>query len=219
MKKILLILFLVIFTNSFSQNKLNGKFCNSFNTGYSSVCIDLKENNRFEYVEAGCLGVENFGKGEYFLTDKKLELRFDIDSIRFLSTIRIENWEFKDRKDSIEFIFKISEKNNPGEPLSAIILQESDSFQYEKSKQTNSEGRLSLTKPRNQKSEKYRVLFLGFERFEFSLENDHTKKVTIELAPETPNLISDRIFTFELSKITPDIFITEKGEKFKRVKQ
>ena len=219
MKKILLILFLVIYTDSFSQNKLSGKFCNSFNTGYSSVCIDLKENNKFEYVEAGCLGVENFGKGEYILTDKNLKLRFDKDSIQFFSTIKIENWEFKDRKDSIEFIFKILEKTNLREPLPAIILQESDSFEYDKSKQTNSDGRLTLTKPRNLKSEKYRVLFLGFEQFEFSLENDHTKKVTIELALETPNLISDQIFTFELSKITPDIFVTENGEKFKRVKQ
>lgn len=219
MKKILLILFLVIYTDSFSQNILSGKFCNSFNTGYSSVCIDLKENNRFEYVEAGCLGVENFGKGEYFLTDRKLKLKFDKDSIQFFSTIKIENWEFKDRKDSIEFIFKILEKTNLREPLPAIIIQESDSFEYDKSKQSNSDGRLTLTKPRNQKSEKYRVLFLGYEQFEFSLENDHTKKVTIELAPETSNLITDQIFTFELSKITPDIFVSEKGEMFKRVKQ
>jgi hypothetical protein len=219
MKKILLIILLFISAVSFSQNELSGKFCHSFNDGFSGVCINFKNNNRFEYEVGGCLGVENFGKGKYQLKDNLLNLIFDKDSAQFQSNIKIETLEFRDRKDSIDLIFHIVEKANPEEPLPAMIFQESDSYEFEKGRQTNNEGRLTITKPLNQKSEKYRVLFLGLERFEFTLENDHTKKVTIELAPEAPQIISDKVLTLPLRKITPDLFITENGEEYKKVEQ
>ena len=131
--------------------------------------------------------------------------------------IKVENLEFRDKKDSIDVVFHILEKANPKESIPAIILQESDSFEYKKRKQTNRDGRLTLTKPRNQKSEKYRIFFIGLERFEFNLENDQSKKVTIELAPESPKIISDQIFWFDLSKVSPLLFVTQKGEQFKKI--
>ncbi|WP_106134090.1 hypothetical protein [Mongoliibacter ruber] len=216
MKKILPLIFLIISVDSFCQDQLSGKFCNSFNDGYSVVCIEFLENNSFKYELIGCLGVENFGKGEYQLTSNQIKLIFDEDSSKIQSSIKVENLKFRDRRDSIEIVFHIVEKANQKEPLPAMIFQESDSFEFEKVKQANSNGNLILLKPKNRETEKYNVLFLGYERFEFTLENHQSKNVTIELAPEAPEIISNRVFTIDLSKITPDLLVTIDGVEYKK---
>ena len=67
MKKILQIIILLTSILTFSQEKLNGKYC-SIPIGESDVtCIDFKENNHFEYSVSGCLGISQIGTGNFEL--------------------------------------------------------------------------------------------------------------------------------------------------------
>ena len=162
MKKSFHIVFYLITTFAFSQNKLSGKFCNPPIVIYSSECIQFLDNERFTYKVSG-RGSEKFGKGYYKLYDGELKLLFDKDSIEYQSIIKIENIGDSDKNDSIDIVFKIMEKANPEEPLPAQIFQESDSFEFDKRKHTDNNGRLTLNKPKNNKIERYRVALLGLE--------------------------------------------------------
>jgi hypothetical protein len=214
MKTILSILFVVMLTDSFAQRKLSGKFCHSINGGYTAVCIDFKESNRFEYVVTGDLGIESMGKGNYCLQRKNLKLNFEKDSTDFKSLLKIEKWEDKDRLDSIDLIFNIIEKGNTNEPIAGVILKEHQSGRIEKTFQTDSNGYLTMTKPRNQALENYSIASIGLERYEFTLTLDSTQIVFISLAPDSPKIISDQILILEMSQIKHRSFITKKGELY-----
>lgn len=216
MKTILYILLIFSLTESFAQQILSGKYCYSYNSGYSGVCIDFKGSNKFTYEATGDLGLENIGKGDYFLKGRKLILIFAKDSIISQSNLHIEKLESHDRNDSINFIFQLLDKENANEPLAGVILKSSGIDLHTKTLQTDSSGYLKLTRPRYQESENYLLVFNGYERFEFTLADDHSKKITIALAPLSPNIISGQIFTLNLSKRKPNFFITKFGEKYQK---
>ncbi len=218
MKKILLIILLLITANSFSQNELSGKFCNPPIVIYSSECIQFLDNDRFTYKVSGH-NSEEFGKGNYQLSDDELRLVFDKDSVEYQSSIKIEDIAVSNNNDSIDIVFKIMEKAHPEEPLPAQIFQESDSFEFDKRKHTDNNGRLTLRKSKNNKTERYRVVFLGLEPFEFDLKHDGSKKVTIELAPAPPRVISDQTIIYKLKEIASDKFVTEQGDEYIKVEQ
>jgi hypothetical protein len=216
MRKFIIVIQILIVSVSYSQSKLKGKFCCSFNGGFSSICIEFKENSKFEYSIHGCLGIENIGTGDFSLESKKLTLKFDKVETKQKSKIEIENILNQNNKDSIELHFKILDGYNDRMPMPATILVGSNSFEYEKGYQVNKSGEATISKKRNSEKENYRILFLGYELLEFDLSNTSSKKIEIILELAGPKIISDKTFEYEIEKIKNDSIILKGGNKFKR---
>ncbi|MDR5589936.1 hypothetical protein [Christiangramia sp. SM2212] len=216
MKKFLILILILKVSIFYSQNNLKGKYCNSFNGGFSSICIEFRENSKFEYSTHGCLGVESIGTGNFSLTSKKLTLNFDKVETKQKSKINTENILNQNNKDSIKLHFKILDGYNDRMPMPATILLGSNSFEYDKGYQVNKSGEVTISKKRNSEKENYRILFIGYESFEFDLSNSSSKKIEIILEPAGPKIISDKTFKYEINKIKDDSIILKDGNKFKK---
>jgi len=195
---------------------LKGKFCNSFNGGFSSVCIEFKENMKFEYSTHGCLGIEDIGHGNFSLKSNKVVLNFDKVETKQKSKIKTDLIA-EERKDSITLNFKILDGHNNKLPMPATILIESNSFEYEKGIQVDNSGEVTISKERNSDNEKYRILFIGYERFEFELSNSSSKNIEITLEPAGPRIISDKILEYKIEKKNKDSITLKDGTKFIRL--
>ncbi|TRO66793.1 hypothetical protein [Christiangramia sabulilitoris] len=217
MKKYIILIQILIVSVSYSQSKLKGKFCNSFNGGFSSICIEFKENSKFQYSTHGCLGIEDIGTGNFSLKSKKMILNFDKVETKQKSKIEIENIINQYNKDSIKLHFKVLDGYNDQMPMPATILLGSNSFEYVKGYQVNKSGEATILKERNSEKEKYRVLFIGYELFEFDLSNSSSKNIEITLEPAGPKIISDKSFEYKIEKIKDDLIILKDGNQFKKI--
>lgn len=206
---------------SCGTTSLKGIYCHSFNGGFDSTCLTFQDNKNFYYETSGDLGTYQKGKGKYDLQDKILKLRFEKDSVIQKSQVNAENWSYRDEEhaDSINLIFKVYDAYNKELPLYATIFEESKDLEYVKENTVNSNGALTITKPKSSKTEKYRIGFIGYETLEVGLKHDSTQEIKVNLYPVQPQPISDTTHTYILKNIRKDYFLTSKDHMYRKLKK
>lgn len=220
MKKFYLIIFLFSLL-SCGTNRLREIYCHSFNGGFDATCLTFNKDKTFTYKTSGDLGTYITGKGNYHLTNKTLKLEFDKDSVIKKSTIKIEDWSFRDDKetDSVGLIFKVYDGYNKGIPLyGANISEESKKNSYSKQNFVNRNGALTITKPKSDKTESYKISLLFYETAVVDLKHNSTKEISVTLFPEQPQKITDTTFIYTLKDLEKDSFLTSEDYLYERDK-
>jgi hypothetical protein len=213
MKKILQIIILLTSILTFSQEKLNGKYC-SIPIGESDVtCIDFKENNHFEYSVSGCLGISQIGAGIFELKNEILKLTFDKKERLTKHKVKITEIKSSSEK-TIEFEFIIIDENNL--PVYANVVEKPNVRGFEIYEEKN---KIKVEK-KNSKI-KYEVLSLGFGTVELELNHNSSKKIEITVFPVQPILISKKVYEWKWSKLNEQEFKTgpKFWNKFRKIKK
>ena len=199
MKKILQIIILLTSILTFSQEKLNGKYC-SIPIGESDVtCIDFKENNHFEYSVSGCLGISRIGTGNFELKNEILKLTFDKKEQSTRSKVKIT--ETKSSSEKIEFEFIIKDEN--GFKLYAHIREKGEKKYFDLYEKEN---KIELQKKRLKVT--YELFSLGYEFIEIELNHNSSKKIEIIMFPPQAKVISEKVFEWKLTELNEEEFKT-----------
>jgi hypothetical protein len=217
MKLLSLFILILAYSSFYSQTNVQGKFCRSIGAGYSSECIEFKENAYFLYSTHGCLGVEDKGKGHYILREKKIILNFDKVQTEQRSEFNSTKVIDTKNRDSVNLNIKVLDGMNNNIPLPATILSESDFYEYKKGFKVDELGEVTILKPMNLNKEKYRILFIGYEQFEFELSNSSSKNVEIILQPAGPHIISNTTKEIEYDQFKENLIELKDGTVFKKI--
>jgi len=164
------------------------------------------------------LGMESTGIGDFSFKSNKLILKFDKVATSQKSQIKIENIHNQNKKDSIKLHFEILDGNLNRRPLPANILLGSDSFDLKKAYQANEDGEAIISKGRSSKKEKYKILFVGYEVFDFELSNSSSKNIEIVLESQGPRIISNKVYEYDIEEVKENLIILKDGNRFKRSK-
>ena len=213
MKKILQIIIFLTSILTFSQEKLNGKYC-SIPLGESDVtCIDFKENNNFEYSVSGCLGTSQIGTGIFNLKNKTLKLTFDKKEQPTKNQVKIT--EIKSRSEkNIEFVFIIKDENEL--PLYVNIIDKTNVRGYEIYEKNN---KIQVEK-KNSKV-KYEILYIGYETVKLELEHNLSKIIEVKMFPVQAKVISEKVFEWNLTELNENEFKvgTEIWDTYRKTKK
>ena len=197
MKPILQTIILLISLVTFSQEQMTGEYCLTFGEG-DATCIDFRENNRFDYVVSGCLGISAIGSGSFELNDENLKLIFDKAEQNSKSIIQIAETETQSEKE-INLEFKIKDENGIEIPANVIRTSDRKHFFFD-------ELNKIFIVEKNSPKVKYRVEFIGYETIELEIDHKTDKVITIILFPAQPLLISDKELNWELTEFNKNGF-------------
>ena len=204
MKSTLYILIILISFKIYPQAKLEGKYC-SIPIGESDViCIDFQENNRFEYKRSGCLGLASFGEGSYELKNSTLRLNFDKKEQNLKSKVSITE---KPSLSDHNVVFEFNIKDRYGIPLFVFVSEKGNDKDIGIYPEEN-----KIILPKSNQTVTYKVIAVGYEIVELSLQQLTGKVIDIVLFEPQPKPISEQTISWELSEIKPDGFKT--GEEF-----
>jgi len=210
MKTILQTIILLISLVTFSQEKMNGEYCLTFGEG-DATCIDFKENNRFDYVVSGCLGISAIGSGNFELKDENLKLIFDKAEQNSKSIIKIAETETQSEKE-INLVFEIKDENGIELPVNVIRTSDRKHFFFD-------ELNKIFIVDKNSPKAKYRVEFIGYESLELEIDHKTDKVINIILFPTQAKVISDKEIIMKWKKINDNEFRTGSNswDRFKKM--
>ena len=202
MNRILSILIGFIAINVSSQDNLKGKYC-SLSPGESDViCVDFKENNRFEYKNTGCLGVNSIGEGSYQLKRFTLKLIFDRKEQLIKSTVTITEKPAASDKEVV-FVFNI--KDQYGGPIFVFATEIGGNKDIGINREEN-----KIILPKSNDKVNYEIHAVGYETVELELVKNTDKVIDIILFEGQPLVISERTIRWKLRDIKADEFKTGK---------
>ena len=75
-----------------------------------------------------------------------------------------------------------------------------------------------ISKGRSSKKEKYKIVFVGYEIFEFELSNSSSKNIEIVLESQGPRIISNKVYEYDIEEVKENLIILKDGNRFKRSK-
>lgn len=204
-------IFSIIFLSNFplkgqnhsSQFRLEGEYyfddhkdvLNDFSTIYH-----FNTDGTFTSQNRGDVGPGSYGKGTYRLQNKKLTLVYSDKKDPVRSKISIVDETNFNSSDSVRFSFEIYDLID-GKSIPAIISLRSKVLQ---SFQTEMDGTYDLLQKRGTKSQKYLILFIGYEFVEIDLKNNSSKSVKVGLAESIGIQILDKKIKYKIEKITGD---------------
>ena len=216
MKSIHILLVFVCCSTLFGQANLDGEFC-TIPIGESDVaCYNFEENQQFEYKVTGCLGISTFGKGKYQLKRGNLFTNFEEGNANQNSTVNISKL-VENTKDSITI--KINVKDNDGIGIPANIYPKGmDLLDIDfETNMADIKGDLVWKEKKKDKTNIYKVLFVGYEVFEISIKTDESQKIEIILAPPSPKSLSSKKFKRKFKIIHSDTLEID-GTIYRRIK-
>ena len=210
MKQILQTILFLISLVIFSQEKMNGEYCLTFGEG-DATCIDFKENNRFDYVVSGCLGISAIGSGNFELKNENLKLIFDKAEQNSKSIIQIAETETQSEKE-INLEFEIKDENGIELPANVIRTSDRKHFFFD-------ELNKIFIVDKNSPKAKYRVEFIGYEPLELEIDHITDKVINIILFPAQAKVISDKEIIMKWKKINDNEFRTGSNswDRFKKM--
>lgn len=216
MKKIVIILIFVVNFSIIAQESLIGQYC-TIPIGESDVaCYSFKKNQQFEFKISGCLGISNYGKGNYSIKNGLLLLNFDNGKGTKNSQV-----SFKDiietSKDSIIIKIKISDLNGFGVPAK-IYPKEMDlmDFDFEKN-YADTDGNWIWKDKKDIKLRNFIISNIGYEELELPLDMGKSQNIKIVLVPPSPDSISSKELMKNINIVSSEILKID-GIKFKKVK-
>lgn len=194
MKKLIL-LFLITTISSCASKVTEGKYCHSFNDGYSSQCIDFNNRHTFNWQTSTDFGPPTIGQGKYEIKNNKLYLIFKKDSLNYESTVERLNTEVPG-KDKISLVIKVVDEQHMPSPNALVTL---DKYPNEKN-YTDINGIVKIENiPKGEKP-----IYINTEPREFleSYSFDYTPtknaKFLVTLYSAKPKLITDTTFVYEI---------------------
>lgn len=195
MKRCFCILPIVFLFISCYQNIPRGRYCFSFNTGFSSNCFELRKNNYFSWKTSGDMGTMSQGNGIYQIKGDSLYLKFKKDSVNFDSTAEVLEVEHT-VKDTVSLNLELVD--HYGQPLAAVDIVPNES--PEKEYRTDLDGKLIIGDiPKSDAPRTYQTPnLLGFENYKFSFVPSGNVTLLVTLHPQKPKLISDKIIAYEI---------------------
>ncbi|MCB4806614.1 hypothetical protein LG651_00010 [Tamlana sp. 62-3] len=211
MKIILQTIILLFSIATFSQKKLEGKYC-SVPIGESNVtCINFKENNRFDYMVSGCLGVSTIGSGKFELKEETLNLIFDKAEQVLKSEIKITDSKVESEKE-VKLKFKVKDENGIEIPANIIRTSDRKHFFFD-------EVNKVFLVDKNSPKVNYKIEFIGYETIELKIDNSSDKIIEIDLFPDQAKVISDKEISWDWEKVNENEFKTGTNiwNRFKKV--
>ncbi len=210
MKKVIKVIFIFISIISYSQEKLNGKYCTFPPAEGDVICLTFKENNKFDYSVTGCLGLSHVGSGNYELKDKALMLNFDKNDGPKRNKVTISQLESKS-PTSVEFEFFA--KNENGSPLVLDIFESESDKKYELDNQNN-----TIQVEKSDSFVNYKIFAIGYETEKLELKQNSSKKIEITMFEAGPVVISEKVYNWNLAELTEKGFKTG-TETFEKLKE
>lgn len=216
MDKFFLTILIFSFVACSSQNKISGDYCYSFNAGDGN-CIEFKKSNRFNWESTGDLGTYYVGSGIYSLEGEMLILNFDKNIGINKSKIKIESIS-NNSDDEVRLRFRILDNKKQPLPGVRVTIKQDSHLNF----QSDIEGYLEINLPKEAEPTKIEISnLLGYENVKFNLIPNSDKEINVELYPQQPEKISDKIFQFKILSFTKDTLdlINPSGQRQKFVKQ
>ncbi|WMI65457.1 hypothetical protein RBH94_15500 [Aestuariibaculum sp. YM273] len=216
MKRTIIIITLLFSFSLIAQEKLVGEFC-TIPIGESNVaCYNFIENNNFEFMVSGCLGISTYGKGKYILNNDKLLLNFDSGKGIENSSITFKNLS-EISKDSVTVKLKVTDLNGIG-IAAKIYPKEMDlmDFDFEKN-YADVDGNWILKDKKGNGLKYFVISEVGYVELEFAIDMAKSQEINIVLAPPSPDSISSKELFKKIKIVDSDILEID-GIKFKRIK-
>jgi hypothetical protein len=185
-KKTLTILLIRASINSFSQIKLRGKFCGPF-ADLVGFCLDFKNDSLLEFRSWSCMD-DTKALAKYKIDNKKLLLYFETeDSLK--STFTAYDTQCLDN-DSISLTFLVKDKKtNDNLPLALVLIKSKLNDTIGARTDTNGIATLRVSKKLNEFE--VHSTYIGCRKFEFKLNADKCKNITVNLVSTLDNPIED----------------------------
>jgi hypothetical protein len=172
-----LALWLLILPQIVWAQQLKGTYC--FGNGYEITYITFREDSKFSYYYAGCIGGEE-GNGAYAFSDSFLVLAFkQEDTVRSPFVLSVDS--ATSGADSVHWLFKVADET--GEYLPGATIQAAE---YEAKTLTDLDGNALMVLPKNVDKTRIDVLYPGFPSKVYSvvLSLDHDYVVTLTTKDE-----------------------------------
>lgn len=219
MKKLILLL-LITTISSCASKVTEGKYCNSFNGGYSSQCIDFNNRHTFNWQTSTDFGPPTIGQGKYEVKNNKLYLIFKKDSLNYESKGEVLNTEVPG-KDEVSLVIKVVDEQNMPSPNARITINGNKGERYF----SDIEGLIKIQHiPKNEDPIEILVEPLDFlESYNFNYTPNKNANLLVTLYKAKPKLITDKTFVYEiidksLQKLTLKNSVGQTLE-FKRIKE
>jgi len=207
MKKIthyFIIYLLIIHSSfSFSQNRIEGKFCKEYGIKDFYDCYTFFNNGEFESENGGDLGNDYYGKGDFLLNENYLILNYNKTEPAELSYHRTEFWT--NSKDSIELNFQIMNMENLKIPYAnvAILSNKTGIITNE-----NGNGKMELKKS-NENCE-ITVSYIGYHECKIKIKQNNNYNFKIYLTKDFTGVpIKNHTQTLEILELTDKYFKTK----------
>lgn len=200
----------IIFSFSIAScQTLEGTYCFGHNVASSSNCLTFQENERFSFKNIGHIGINEYGKGKYFIEDKKLTLKFDNIKKQYPNKFVAQSMTPCDTSNMVQLNFKFVDPY--GIPVGGVRVKKVNDTTF-KSPQSNLEGKLQFAVERKEDKVQFRAYYPLYEIFPFELVLNCNKDILIELIVPRGQLISNKTWTYDIKEIRKDHFVVESGD-------
>ncbi len=199
-KAYLSLLFVLVSLNIYSQFQLSGTYCLEYGLKDFKTCLKFDQAGVFEYEHTGHLGVEKYGKGEYKMNERTLELVYNRTEPKEAPYHKHTYWENKN--DSIHFNFKIMNFSDELLPNATVIIDLDKKIGV----RTDSSGMACVKLKKSKKLNEIVVNHLGFETYRFDLRKNHNYNIEVRLVETSGIPIKNEIVDFEIIENGSDYF-------------
>jgi len=158
----------------------------------NTICVTFIENNKFEYIHSGCLGINIQGHGVYSISNSLLVLKFDKNTTEVKRNVSIEELK-RDSKKDINLEFEIKDPYGTKVWMDIIRLSDSTSFRID-------EIEPSIKVIKSAEIDTYRIQFIDYETVDIELNHNSDKKIKVQLVERGPTIISNKEIIYNLSE-------------------
>lgn len=199
--------------NSFSQERIEGRYCIDNKIKSISKCLILKKNKKFDIIFGEHLKTQSKLSGTWLYKNNDLTLIYEKPKFRKSTEIRISKLE--EIKDSVSILFRVKDFNK-GPILGLDIKFLSQNLNYI----TDINGKKELFFKKSVKNVYGYTDYLGYERCYFSFDLSSNQIIDITLGKAIKYNI-DKISKWRNFKFNKKSFysINEKGERIKWLKK
>lgn len=210
----ILILFLICFFSSYSQDTFSDTYCIDYDLMDFSTCITFETKNTFKYSQYGDTGRLKYGEGEYKHQNNRLILNYNKTSAKSIGHYSLS--VYKNNSDSIRLIVSVfnTRTNEPIEYANVFFKDSINNLGYTGSS-ANADGLVEIRTSKNKNNIELNVIYLGFIEQKINLIRDKNYKIKVylkEQADESGMPILNQIDTLEIVKIRPKYFTVKRKD-------
>ncbi len=209
--KVILILFFLFFSNTYSQNIIKGTYCVDYDMKDFSNCFTFKADKTFKFNHSGDTGTLEYGEGEYKFIDNQLILDYNKTSAKKLGYYKLAIWE--NNSDSIDLVVNVFNKQTK-EPIkyaNVFFKDNTNKIGYTGSS-ANEKGIAKLRTIKDKNIIELNVIYVGFLEQKINLKRNKNYIIEVylnEVGYETGSPILNQIDTLVIDKKRPKYFVVK----------
>lgn len=205
---IIFILVGLLYNNTYSQNKLEGKFCIEYEIKDYGECLTFKNDNTFTHSFGGDMGTEGYGQGKYEFTNNNLILNYN--KTEPLKTGYHTSKIWTNSKDSINVNFKFFDFDSIPLPAVSVIYKDSLSKYGYSGVAANEKGVAEFNLKRDRTNLQFKISNLGFKQYELFIDKNYNYSISVFLQKAYNGLpILNQIDTLVIDKKRPKYFVVK----------